>query len=160
MITEYKYNGQSYWSEEDVRKAILQNERKIFRSVEGDLVEFWKGHSVDYFETEEAVNEERIAEESLYKAKLARNASVSAIIVEVDGMLFDGGEESQCRMAHYLLALDDYETVKWVMSDNSVKLVTKQQLHAALKQAVKKQAELWAVPYEGESHVKNSIIPF
>jgi hypothetical protein len=49
--------------------------------------------------------------ERMAQAKSARSAIVSNIIVEVDGMQFDGDESSQDRMTRAIVALDAGETI-------------------------------------------------
>lgn len=93
--------------------------------------------------TQEMIDAERMAQ-----AKSARSAIVSNIIVEVDGMQFDGDESSQDRMTRAIVALDAGETIQWVLADNSVVQVTREQLRQALRLAGKQQTEVWANPYK------------
>lgn len=92
--------------------------------------------------TQEMIDAERMAQ-----AKSARAAIVSNIIVEVDGMQFDGDESSQDRMTRAIVALDSGETIQWVLADNSVVQVTREQLRQALRLAGQQQTEVWANPY-------------
>ena len=90
---------------------------------------------------------EELAEQALAKAKAERAEAVSQITVEVDGFVFDGDEVSQERMARSIVALDDGETIVWVLHDNSIAQVSKEQLKTALRLAGQKQTELWTKPY-------------
>lgn len=96
-------------------------------------------------------------EELLEQAKKERAEAVSKIIVEVDGMQFDGDETAQTRMGRTIssaIALGvDLNTEKriWVLADNTVAEPTVAQLAQALKLAGDKQTELWTVPYEEQS---------
>ncbi|MCZ4065730.1 DUF4376 domain-containing protein [Oxalobacter aliiformigenes] len=89
----------------------------------------------------------------LEKAKAERAKAVAAITVEVDGMVFDGDETAQARMARAITMFqasslpDDYTTA-WVLEDNTVAQVTVSQLAQALLLAGQKQTELWTKPYE------------
>lgn len=102
-------------------------------------------------------SEEEIAEQELNQAKEERAEAVSKIIVEVDGMKFDGDETAQTRMGRTIsaaIALGvDLNTEKriWVLADNTVAEPTVAQLAQALKLASDKQTELWTVPYEEQS---------
>lgn len=91
---------------------------------------------------------DEIAIEEMIKAKSERADYVSKIVVEVDGMKFDGDETSQDRMARSVVALnDDTETVQWVLADNTIAHVTRVQLKQALRLAGEAQTAIWANPY-------------
>ena len=91
--------------------------------------------------------EEEIAAEKLAKAKAERAAYVAELVVTVDDMQFDGDETSQDRMARSIIALNDGETVQWVLADNTIAQVTKEQLRQALRLAGEAQTAIWANPY-------------
>ena len=87
-------------------------------------------------------------EELLEQAKAERAAAVAALTVEVDGMVFDGDEKAQERMARaVLMAESPEETTEWVLADSSVAVVTAEQLRRACRAAGKAQGALWVVPY-------------
>lgn len=97
---------------------------------------------------------EELAAQALARAKAARAEAVAALTVEVDGMVFDGDEKAQERMARTVTAatatgasMDD--TTTWVLHDNTVAQVTVHQLATALRMAGEAQTALWTVPYEG-----------
>lgn len=92
---------------------------------------------------------EELAAAELAKAKSERAAAVEAITVEVDGMVFDGDEKAQERMTRAVTMADSMdEQTEWVLHDNTVAIVTADQLRRACKLAGKAQTELWTVPYE------------
>lgn len=96
-------------------------------------------------------------EELLEQAKAERAEAVSKIIVEVDGMKFDGDETAQTRMGRTISAAmalgADLNTVKrtWVLADNTVAEPTIAQLAKALELAGDEQTRLWTVPYQSDS---------
>lgn len=92
--------------------------------------------------------EEEIAIEAMVKAKMDRADYVSKIIVTVGDLQFDGDESSQGRMARAIVALNDGETIQWVLADNSIAQVTKEQLRQALRLAGEAQTAVWANPYQ------------
>lgn len=98
---------------------------------------------------------EELAIQSLNDAKTERKNAVDEITVEVDGMVFDGDEISQQRMARAVVMFnsnnltDDTKTV-WVLADNTIAEVTVEQLSKALLLAGQKQTELWTKPYEND----------
>lgn len=113
----------------------------------------------DYYEVvalPEPTPEELEAQE-LEQAKAERAEAVSKIIVEVDGMKFDGDETAQTRMGRTIsaaMALGvDLNTEKrtWVLADNTVAEPTVSQLAKALELAGNEQTRLWTVPYEDET---------
>lgn len=76
--------------------------------------------------------------------KVERQARVNTITVEVGGLVFDGDEDSQNRMARAVTAADTLtETIEWTMHDNSVATVTAQQLKTACRLAVEAQTAIW-----------------
>lgn len=93
--------------------------------------------------------QEELAEQALMQAKRERSEAVANIVVEVDGMKFDGDETSQGRMARSAVAMTDEETITWVLHDNTIAQVTKAQLLQALRLAGEEQTRLWTMPYEG-----------
>ena len=89
----------------------------------------------------------------LAQAKAERASAVAAITVEVDGMVFDGDEVAQERMARTVTAATATgasmnDTTVWVLHDNTVATPTIRQLATALRMAGEAQTALWTVPYE------------
>ena len=87
--------------------------------------------------------------------KALRAEAVSKITVTVDGMVFDGDEKAQDRMARAITMFQannlpaDYQT-DWVLADNTIAKVTVTQLSQALLLAGKEQTALWTIPYQNE----------
>ena len=92
--------------------------------------------------------QEELDAQALAQAKVERAEAVSKIVVEVDGYVFDADEVSQQRVARSIVALEDGETMPWVLHDNTVAQVTKAQLLQALRLAGEEQTRLWTMPYE------------
>lgn len=91
---------------------------------------------------------EELAALALAVAKAERAQAVAAITVEVDGMVFDGNEAAQERMSRAVVLADSMdETTEWVLHDNTVAIVTADQLRRACRAAGKAQTALWVVPY-------------
>ncbi|WP_257296984.1 DUF4376 domain-containing protein [Endozoicomonas sp. YOMI1] len=81
--------------------------------------------------------------------KAARQAKVNAIVVNIDGLTFDGDETSQARMARAAaLAETPTEKVRWILADNTVADVTADQLKRAARAAGREQEKLWIPPPE------------
>lgn len=93
---------------------------------------------------------EELAALALAVAKAERAQAVAAITVEVDGMIFDGDEPAQERMARaVLMAESPDEITEWVLHDHTVAEVSADQLRRACRAAGKAQTALWTLPYEG-----------
>lgn len=99
-------------------------------------------------EPEYVPTQEEIEAKALAKAKAERANAVAKITVEVDGMKFNGDEVSQSRMARSAVAMNDEETITWVLADNTIAQVTKVQLLQALRLSGEEQTRLWTKPYE------------
>ena len=92
------------------------------------------------------VTEEDLAREARELFKQERAKAVAAIAVEVDGLLFDGDEGAQGRMARAALVMNDEETTLWVQANNIPTEVTKDQLTRAIRLAGAEQTRLWVMP--------------
>lgn len=148
MIKTWTYNGIEYQSEWQVRQEVFKKDRVSFgEAPEEGKVEFWAQYGVTYSERELTPEEQEA--QNLAIAKRERAAKVAAITVEVDGMVFDGDEQAQSRMARAITAAETagLESTVWVLADNTVATVTKAQLQQALAKAMIAMSELWTYPY-------------
>lgn len=94
------------------------------------------------------VNEAKLAEIELAKAKAQRQAEVEAITVIVGDKVFDGDERSQDRMSRAINAMDEADETLWVLADNAPTMVTKAELRSALRLAGEAQTAIWIKPYQ------------
>lgn len=190
MATKYEYNGETYKTLAFLRQAIWETERMAFGTptsqedwdalaekeieveVEGEDGEKTKekrkvglAHPVtqiEYNPDDELTDEEKAAKK-LRLAKLVRSATVAKITVEVDGMTFDGDEESQSRMSRTISSAvaqgaDLSTTMRtWVLADNSIAEVSVLQLARALELAGDAQTEAWTKPYETAEETKEAV---
>lgn len=101
--------------------------------------------SIDWSKLITAEDKARERAEADYQTwKAARQQAVDAITVEVDGLVFDGDELSQNRMARAVAAADALtETTDWTLHDNSVVTVTVLQLKIACRLAGEAQTVIW-----------------
>lgn len=89
-----------------------------------------------------------IEEIVLKRAKEARADIVNSIIVTTaSGKQFDAHEDAQNRMARAVVGLEDNETTGWVLADNTIAVVTKEELREALRLAGAAQTQAWVAPY-------------
>lgn len=61
---------------------------------------------------------EELARQARETLKEQLQLLVDSIVVGVDGLLFDGDEVSQTRMARAVLVMNDDETILWVQANN------------------------------------------
>ena len=125
---------------------------------EGEFAELWAqvdAYAKEHLEAVQLVprdpepTEEELAAQALEHAKAERAAAVASITVEVDGMVFDGDEKAQERMARAVSMADSLdEETEWVLADSTVAIVTAAQLRRACRAAGKAQTALWVKPYQ------------
>lgn len=87
-------------------------------------------------------------EQAREKFKAARAALVAAIVVSVDGLPFDGDEDSQNRMARAVLVaqIAGLTSTIWTLANNTAVEVTVGQLQQALTLAGLAQSDVWVAP--------------
>lgn len=103
--------------------------------------------------TVEDIPAEELAARDLIARKAERQSAIDTLTVTIDGMVFDGDETSQTRMARAIVVMQaaSIPTISWVLHDNTVATVTVTQLTNALAAAGAEQARLWVLPYEAVS---------
>ncbi|CAM3966766.1 DUF4376 domain-containing protein [Pseudoalteromonas byunsanensis] len=98
---------------------------------------------VRFYPATEAHSQEQIAMVKRERFKQSRSALLAQQTVEVDGMMFDADELSQQRMARKLLVMEEQSLTSWVLANNDVVQVSKEQLFSACKLASEQQTALW-----------------
>lgn len=80
-----------------------------------------------------------------YLFRVVRANAVNSITVEVDGLVFDGDEDSQRRMLAAIHASEDAGITQtiWRLADNTQVAVNVEQLRAAHAAAIIEQGKLW-----------------
>ena len=144
--------------------AWTRGHAPLIKKATGYRLEYWKDETLHYqwYEGDDLLNEEgtepdlepvdETEEARLARLKAERAEAVSRITVTVDGMVFDGDETSQERMARTITAAvatgeDMTATTTWVLADNTVAQPTVDQLARALRAAGEMQTVLWTLPY-------------
>lgn len=76
--------------------------------------------------------------------KLKKETEISSITVSVDGMTFDGNENSQALMERNAATMnaEGLETIPWKLADNSFSDVTAAQLNEAVMLAAAQQRDI------------------
>jgi len=89
-----------------------------------------------------------VAAQAMAQAKIDRAVAVSSIVVTTtSGNEFDGHEDAQNRMARAIAMLNEGETIAWVLADNTIATVTRDELKEALRLSGEAMAQLWIQPY-------------
>ncbi|WP_444467226.1 DUF4376 domain-containing protein [Sutterella wadsworthensis] len=156
MIIRYIYNGQKYTSLYALRQAIWQTESKVYDEpkTQEDFDSLGLKVTLEEYDPEQeyfaSLSEKEKVAYNLNKTKNERAEAVAAIKVTVDGMVFDGDETAQSRMARALTAAEaaGQTSTIWVLADNTVATVTKAQLAQALALSMQEMGKLWTKPYE------------
>ena len=147
MITQVKYTDLDHTQV----KITLGDGREMFAGAKGatwlhtELNEWLEANTPLPFMTEEELAQKAI-DDARADFKQNRSTAVAAIVVEVDGLLFDGDEVAQTRMARAALVMRDAETTTWVQANNIPVEVTKAQLIAAVRLAGAAQTAVWVIP--------------
>lgn len=94
-----------------------------------------------------------IEKERLEQAKSERAQAVQDIAVTVDGMVFDGNEDAQRRISVAIATanISGQTEVEWVLKDNTVVLVSREQLEKVLVLSMQKMQDLWTKPYKDDN---------
>lgn len=151
-----------------------QGHAPLIQKPTGYRLEYWKDDTLHYqwYEGEDLLEGEgtepvlepvdESEEAKLARLKAERAEAVKNIVVEVEGMLFNGDEQSQDRIDRTITAAtaagygpDD--TTTWVLYDNTVATVSVKQLAQVLLLAGQKQTELWTIPYEQEDEAIDDL---
>ena len=104
--------------------------------------------NANYYENGEfVVKDFRTADEikqGLYNHwKAERQSKVDNIEVELNGVIYQGDETSQTRIARAVSVMEDTDTVIWVAKDNSENELSKADLKYILREAGTKQTLIW-----------------
>jgi len=93
-------------------------------------------------------SEEQLAQVRMSKAKQQRSIDIQNIIVTTaSGKCFNGDEVAQGRMSRAITVMDSTDSMPWVLSNNSIEVITRTELMEALKLAGVAMAEIWVKPY-------------
>ena len=152
---------------EDIKYAQLHKCTHLERDESTNTISFYRTEGAGdseptiplvVFDEEDTVSPK--TEEELYEDfKAERATAVNRIVVEVDGMLFDGDEESQTRMGRAIESMraivdengdviePEVTTTAWILADNTTIKVTSIQLQRARRLSGIAQTSIW-IPQE------------
>ncbi|MGU5594850.1 hypothetical protein ACV1C6_16020 [Aeromonas sanarellii] len=101
--------------------------------------------TIDWNMRETVADKQAKQAEADYQAwKSSRKQAVAAISVTVDGLVFDGDEIAQNRMARAVAAADSLlEATEWTLADNTIAMVSVQTLKTACRLACEEQTRIW-----------------
>ena len=140
MIT-YTYNGNTYDSFYKL-KRVTPN--LIFSK--NTPIELLNQLGIEIIEVED--NPVTTTVDPIVEAKQHRDMNVNSITVIVDDLVFDGNETAQGRISNAILGWDNNkDTIEWVLADNTIAAVTKEQLQKVLQLSVAEMQKYWVTPY-------------
>lgn len=102
--------------------------------------------SENWFDQWKQEDDLRKAKQAREDSKQARKIAVDAIEVNYGGVIYQGDEVSQERMARSLIGLEDGEVINWGAKDNTVHSLQKSDLKEILRQAGQMQSNIWFIP--------------
>lgn len=143
----YVLNGKEYLSMYELRR---ENSNLVFPNNPSE--ELLKEIGITILDRPDPTPPDPPEIDKLQEAKMNRMHLVNEIVVEVDGMSFDGNEDAQRRMNNAITAakFNNEDTVNWVLHDNTVQTVTIEQLSKAHALAVEEMSIIWTSVYEEE----------
>lgn len=135
------HRGVEYWLPGDAWQTPAREMKEIGALPDGALLE------------RPAKTPGEIEKERLEQAKSERAQAVQDIAVTVDGMVFDGNEDAQRRISVAIATanISGQTEVEWVLKDNTVVLVSREQLEKVLVLSMQKMQELWTKPYKDDN---------
>ena len=109
------------------------------------FIDFWNSQDSLPKETDIPLSGEEL---DRYNKKLNRFESIdNSTVTTSNGNIFDANELSQNRMIRQLKVFEitGENSVEWILSDNSVLLVQKEELEEALKLSFLNQSSIWQI---------------
>ena len=141
MIKKYLYNYKEYSSEYQVRRAVWENERKVFgKEPEENRAEFWEKFNVTYSEEEQQVTLEELRSKKLRELDRAFYVwrSKQAILVSSLGFEADADERAMIDVSG-LVALEspavfmDANNVPHELTADQIKILHKEIIQSGNK---------------------------
>lgn len=135
------HRGTEYWLPGDTWQTPAREMKELGALPDGALLE------------RPAKTHGEIEKERLEQAKSERAQAVQDIAVTVDGMVFDGNEDAQRRISVAIATanISGQTEVEWVLKDNTVVLVSREQLEKVLVLSMQKMQDLWTKPYKDDN---------
>ena len=146
------FSGTKWEYVEDFRNIVVYNketkqESKIsyLGKIKEDVTTLKPEQFVKWdYETNKWIEDIKLKKEYEYNQwKAERQSKVDNIEVELNGVIYQGDETSQTRIARAVSVMEDTDTTMWVAKDNSVNELPKADLKYILKEAGIKQTLIW-----------------
>lgn len=150
VLTAYEFDTYGFDPVAEVpQPAITEYQNAVYKGAvqqpDGTYAQAWE--VTEKSAEEKADVDARKVEVARNQAKYERQQLVDAIVVDVNGKLFDGDETSQNRMARAIIALESagQATTQWTLNTNATVEVTAAELKQALQLAGAEQTAIWAI---------------
>lgn len=143
------FDGENWYAKDDFRGQVgyaADGTEKMITEI-GDTLQSL-GLTAEKPVPPEEVPPPLTPEQILAVKKAERAKIVSEIVVTTQaGNRFDGNEDAQNRMSRAINGALDGESMPWILADNSMAMVSKEELREALRLAGLEQSRVWGMPY-------------
>ena len=114
----YVYHGQKFFNEKEVRKAILEKDKKIIRKTPSEgVAEFWASNKVEYSEVEESIFPSRFSKKTRVKKEF-QNWLKNATLESSLGFKVDAGTNARNSIEDLIVSLADGDTISFRDANN------------------------------------------
>ena len=139
MIKKFIYNNIEYTSERDVRKAIYEQEHKIFsKTPTENIVEFWSNFGVTYIEEQEPIETLKTQKSFFIKQAFLSWRNSQATLISSLGFKADANERANSDVNGLLIAYEDNrnEQITFRDADNVFHSLSYDQLKTLQKEII------------------------
>ncbi len=159
MIKKFIYNGVEYASERDVRKAIFEQEHKIFSKTPGENVEeFWSKFAVNYIEEQEPIEKLREWKHNAIKNAFLIWRGDQATLISSLGFKADSNERAMSDVSGLLVAYEDNQgaLITFRDADNQFHSLTYEQAKTLQKEIIANGNYAYAQKWAFDAQVGNA----
>ena len=159
MVKKYIYNGIEYASEHEVRKAIFENEHKVFSKTPSEnVVEFWSKFGVTYIEEQESIETLKQWKSRAIKQAFLNWREHDATLFSSLGFKADSNERANADVSGLLVAHEDNQEalITFRDADNEFHELTYAQVKVLQKEIIVNGTNAYAQKWSFDSQVENA----
>lgn len=139
MIKEYRFQGEIFKTERDVRKALFEANRiALGKTPNEDVAGFWRKYEIEYIEKEEAIEDLRKPKRALLKMSFLDWRNNKATLQSSLGFKVDSNERANADVDGLLVAYEANQGAKILFrdADNQFQELTYNDLKVLKKEIV------------------------